>query len=65
MACGGPYESVLDGRRVNDGDAQLIHDSFGPAATWHYPGDLPISKIWQGRDAIVGDFPGGMGLTLL
>lgn len=50
---------------VRDGDAQLIHDSFDPAVTWHYPGDLPISKIWQGRDAVINDFLGGMGPILV
>lgn len=46
---------------VRDGDAGVIHDSFAEDATWHYPGDLPVSKVWRGRDAIVGEFLGGMG----
>ena len=41
-----------------------IRDSFAPDATWLYPGDLPISGLWQGRDAIVNDFLGGMGAFL-
>lgn len=50
---------------VRDGDAGVIHDSFAQDATWHYPGDLPISKVWHGRDAIVNDFLGGMGPVLV
>ncbi|MEU8547216.1 nuclear transport factor 2 family protein [Streptomyces roseoverticillatus] len=46
---------------VRDGDADVIHDSFAEDATWHYPGTLPISKVWHGRDAIINDFLGGMG----
>ncbi|MFI0717040.1 nuclear transport factor 2 family protein [Streptomyces inhibens] len=46
---------------VRDGDADVIHDSFAEDATWHYPGSLPVSKVWQGRDAIINDFLGGMG----
>ncbi|MFG3284455.1 nuclear transport factor 2 family protein [Streptomyces sp. NPDC048111] len=50
---------------VRDGDAAVIRDSFAEDATWHYPGDLPISKVWRGRDAIVDDFLGGMGPLLV
>ncbi|MER6578081.1 nuclear transport factor 2 family protein [Nonomuraea sp. NPDC001023] len=50
---------------VRDGDADVVHDSFADDATWHYPGDLPISKVWRGRDAIVNDFLGGMGRILV
>ncbi|GAA3219339.1 nuclear transport factor 2 family protein [Nonomuraea helvata] len=50
---------------VRDGDAEIIHDSFAEDATWHYPGDLPISNVWQGRDAIINDFLGGMGPVLV
>ncbi|MDX3231161.1 nuclear transport factor 2 family protein [Streptomyces sp. ME19-01-6] len=50
---------------VRDGDADVIHDSFSPDATWHYPGDLPISKVWHGRDAIINEFLGGMGPVLV
>ncbi|WP_433466540.1 nuclear transport factor 2 family protein [Spirillospora sp. CA-128828] len=46
---------------VRDGDADVVHDSFAADATWHYPGDLPISKVWHGRDTIINDFLGGMG----
>ncbi|MEU1308095.1 nuclear transport factor 2 family protein [Streptomyces cinnamoneus] len=50
---------------VRDGDAHVIHDSFAEDATWHYPGDLPISKVWRGRDAIIDEFLGGMGPILV
>jgi hypothetical protein len=50
---------------VRDGDAEAVRDSFAPDATWHFPGDLPISKIWRGRDAIVDDFLGSMGTLLV
>ncbi|WP_330306008.1 MULTISPECIES: nuclear transport factor 2 family protein [unclassified Streptomyces] len=50
---------------VRDGDADVIHDSFSEDATWHYPGDLPISKVWHGRDEIINDFLGSMGPVLV
>ncbi|MEU6425452.1 nuclear transport factor 2 family protein [Microbispora sp. NPDC046973] len=50
---------------VRDGDADVVYDSFAADATWHYPGDLPISRTWRGRDAIVNDFLGGMGPILV
>lgn len=50
---------------VRDGDAGVIHDSFAPDAAWHFPGSLPISKVWRGRDAIINDFLGGMGTVLV
>ena len=50
---------------VRDGDADTVHDSFAPDATWHFPGDLPISKVWHGREAIIKDFLGGMGPLLV
>ncbi|GAA3799229.1 hypothetical protein GCM10022403_036490 [Streptomyces coacervatus] len=50
---------------VRDGDADVIHDSFSEDATWHYPGDLPISKVWHGRDEIINEFLGSMGPVLV
>ena len=50
---------------VRDGDAEVVYESFGEDATWHYPGDLPISKVWRGRDAIVDEFLGGMGTVFV
>lgn len=47
---------------VRDGDAQTIFDSFAEDATWLYPGTLPISRLWEGRDAIINGFLGGMGV---
>ncbi|MEY9889840.1 uncharacterized protein (TIGR02246 family) [Catenulispora sp. MAP12-49] len=49
---------------VRDGDAQAIFDSFAEDATWLYPGSLPISGLWEGREAIINDFLGGMGAYL-
>ncbi|MCC2276048.1 nuclear transport factor 2 family protein [Streptomyces sp. ET3-23] len=45
---------------VRDGDMDVIRDSFAEDATWLYPGSLPTSRLWEGRDAIVDDFLGGM-----
>ena len=49
---------------VRDGDAETIFDSFAEDATWLYPGSLPISGLWEGRDAIINGFLGGMGRYL-
>ena len=49
---------------VRDGDAETIAASFAEDATWLYPGSLPISRRWEGRDAIINDFLGGMGVYL-
>ncbi|GAA1189963.1 hypothetical protein F4556_000081 [Kitasatospora gansuensis] len=46
---------------VAEGDLDAVVAAFAPDATWEYPGDLPISRTWQGRDAIVDDFLGGVG----
>ena len=46
---------------VRVGDADTITASFAEDASWHYPGSLPISRIWNGRDAIINEFLGGMG----
>ncbi|MFE1878769.1 nuclear transport factor 2 family protein [Streptomyces diastatochromogenes] len=50
---------------VRDGDAAVIQDSFHTDATWHYPGDLPVSKVWRGRDEIVNEFLGNMGTVFV
>ncbi|GAA1263944.1 hypothetical protein GCM10009665_61800 [Kitasatospora nipponensis] len=46
---------------VAAGDLAVMADSFAEDATWSYPGDLPLTRVWQGRDAIVNDFLGGAG----
>ncbi|MFE0463040.1 nuclear transport factor 2 family protein [Kitasatospora sp. NPDC058965] len=46
---------------VAEGDLATLVDSFAEDATWTYPGDLPLSGVWRGRDAIVNDFLGGAG----
>jgi hypothetical protein len=49
---------------VRDGDAGAIRAAFAEDATWEYPGDLPLSRTWRGRDAIIGDFLGGVRTLL-
>ena len=49
---------------VRDGDSGAIRDSFAEDAIWEYPGDLPLSGTWRGRDAIVDDFLGSVGTAL-
>lgn len=45
-------------KAIQAGDEQALRDAFHPDATWWLPGELPISKTWRGRDAILGDFLG-------
>ena len=48
---------------VRDGDLDVIRDSFAPDAVWHYPGQVPVlAGEWRGRDTIVNDFLGSMGV---
>jgi hypothetical protein len=49
---------------VRDGDSSAIRDSFAEDAVWEYPGDLPLSGTWRGRDTIVDDFLGSVGPAL-
>ncbi len=42
------------------GDSDIVRESFAEDATWEYPGELPLSRTWRGRDAIIGDFLGGV-----
>jgi uncharacterized protein len=49
---------------VRDGDIEVITDIFAADATWEYPGDLPLSGTWRGRDAIVNEFLGSLGTLL-
>jgi uncharacterized protein len=42
------------------GDTDAVRDTFAEDATWEYPGQLPLSRTWRGRDAIVADFLGGV-----
>ncbi|MER5636096.1 nuclear transport factor 2 family protein [Kitasatospora sp. NPDC002227] len=46
---------------VAEGDLPTVLASFAEDAVWSYPGDLPLSRDWTGRDAIVGEFLGGAG----
>ncbi len=38
------------------GDKHAIRGLFAHDATWRLAGDLPISGMWEGRDAIVDEF---------
>lgn len=38
------------------GDEHAIRDLFAPDATWTLAGELPISGVWTGRDAIIDEF---------
>ncbi|WP_225727888.1 MULTISPECIES: nuclear transport factor 2 family protein [unclassified Nocardia] len=40
------------------GENDIVRDSFADEATFWYPGDLPISGTWTGRDQIVDGFLG-------
>ncbi|AUG76327.1 limonene-1,2-epoxide hydrolase [Kitasatospora sp. MMS16-BH015] len=42
------------------GDGATVADSFTEDAVWSYPGDLPLSRDWRGRDTIVNEFLGGV-----
>ncbi|AUY54657.1 limonene-1,2-epoxide hydrolase [Streptomyces sp. CB01881] len=46
---------------IATGDLPTAVASFAENATWSYPGDLPLSRVWDGRDAIVEDFLGSVG----
>jgi ketosteroid isomerase-like protein len=39
-------------------DVPTIRASFAPHATWTLAGRLPLSGVWEGRDAIMDDFFG-------
>lgn len=61
-----PSAGPTDGRAVidryiaalNDGDAAVVAGSFAHDAVWKLDGELPISGIWDGRDAILNGFFG-------
>jgi uncharacterized protein (TIGR02246 family) len=38
------------------GDEKAICDLFAPDATWTLAGELPISGVWKGREAILHEF---------
>ncbi|MEV4261604.1 nuclear transport factor 2 family protein [Kribbella sp. NPDC049584] len=43
---------------VAAGDLPTIRASFAPDVVWTYPGDLPLSGDWKGRDMVVDEFLG-------
>ncbi|GGQ81713.1 nuclear transport factor 2 family protein [Kitasatospora griseola] len=46
---------------VARGDQDAIRDAFTEDVVWHYPGDLPLSGEWRGRQAVVEEFLGSIG----
>lgn len=46
---------------IATGDLPTAAASFAEDATWSYPGDLPLSRVWRGRAVIVEDFLGSVG----
>ncbi|MEU9497218.1 nuclear transport factor 2 family protein [Streptomyces sp. NPDC048196] len=40
------------------GKDEIVRDSFAEDATWWYPGELPMSGTWHGREQIVDGFLG-------
>jgi NADPH:quinone reductase-like Zn-dependent oxidoreductase/ketosteroid isomerase-like protein len=45
---------------VAAGDLPTIRSSFAPDVIWTYPGDLPLSGEWKGRDTVVDEFLGAV-----
>ncbi|HEY3563297.1 MAG TPA: nuclear transport factor 2 family protein [Kribbella sp.] len=45
---------------VAAGDLPTIRTSFAPDVVWTYPGDLPLSGDWKGRDTVVDEFLGAV-----
>jgi len=43
------------------GDRPAMRESFAPDVVWTYPGDLPLSGEWKGRDAVLDEFLGAAG----
>jgi uncharacterized protein (TIGR02246 family) len=41
---------------IQRGDEDALAAAFHPDATWWLPGALPVSRTWQGREAILGEF---------
>jgi NADPH:quinone reductase-like Zn-dependent oxidoreductase/ketosteroid isomerase-like protein len=41
---------------VSAGDLATIRASFAPNVVWAYPGDLPLSGEWKGRETVVDEF---------
>jgi ketosteroid isomerase-like protein len=41
---------------LRDGDVDALRAAFTPDATWHFPGDLPVSGTWTGPAEIIDVF---------
>jgi uncharacterized protein (TIGR02246 family) len=56
----GPVDSKTVAKRyvaaAEAGDENSIRELFAPDATWTLAGELPISGVWKGRDAILHEF---------
>jgi uncharacterized protein len=56
----GPVDSKTVAKRyfaaAEAGDENSIRELFAPDATWTLAGELPISGVWEGRDAILHEF---------
>ncbi|MFE3113929.1 nuclear transport factor 2 family protein [Kitasatospora indigofera] len=47
---------------VAEGDLVTVRASFAADATWTYPGDVPLTGVYRGRDTIVDGFLLGAGV---
>jgi ketosteroid isomerase-like protein len=45
---------------VAAGDRETMRSSFAEEVVWTYPGDLPLSGEWKGRDTVLDEFLGAM-----
>ncbi|TCC65722.1 hypothetical protein E0H73_01965 [Kribbella pittospori] len=45
---------------VAAGDLATVRASFAPGVVWTYPGDLPLSGEWKGRETVVDEFLGAV-----
>jgi uncharacterized protein (TIGR02246 family) len=53
-----PTRAIIDAylTSLQAGDVEGARATFQPDATWWLPGDLPVSRTWVGRDAILDEF---------
>ncbi|WP_327633513.1 nuclear transport factor 2 family protein [Kribbella sp. NBC_00482] len=45
---------------VAAGDRTTMRASFAPDVVWTFPGDLPLSGEWKGRDTVLDEFLGAV-----
>lgn len=41
---------------IAEGDLDAAVACFADDATWEYPGTLPLSRVWRGKEAIFSEF---------